>query len=142
MGMAHGVEGRFPFLDHRVAELAASVPPRLKMKALNEKYLLKRAARDLVPSSIVARKKQPYRAPDAQCFLGANRKTPDYVADMLSPERLDQYGLFNSSAVQRLVSKALGGADLGVKDSMSVVGILSTQLLVDRFIRTSPDALD
>lgn len=142
MGMAHGVEGRFPFLDHRIADLAASVPPRLKMKALTEKYLLKRAARGLVPPSIVARKKQPYRAPDAQCFLGANRKTPDYVADMLSPERLDEYGLFNSSAVQRLVSKALGGADLGVKDSMSVVGILSTQLLVDRFIRTPPDALD
>jgi asparagine synthase (glutamine-hydrolysing) len=142
MGMAHGVEGRYPFLDHRVAELAASLPPRLKMKALNEKYLLKRAARGLVPPSIVARKKQPYRAPDARCFVGANRETPDYVADMLSPRRLSEYGLFNPAAVERLVSKARGGEGLGVKDNMSVVGILSTQLLVNQFIKAFPHAGD
>ena len=62
MAMAHSVEGRFPFLDHRVAEFAARIPPRLKMKGLCEKYLLKRASRDYVPDSVVQRTKQPYRA--------------------------------------------------------------------------------
>ena len=49
MAMAHGVEGRFPFLDYRVVQFAARLPVRLKMSALREKYLLKRAAGDLIP---------------------------------------------------------------------------------------------
>ena len=53
MAMAHSVEGRFPFLDYRVAEFAATLPPRLKMHGLNEKYLLKRAFRDVVPQQVV-----------------------------------------------------------------------------------------
>jgi len=43
MAMAHGVEGRFPFLDHRVVELAARIPPRMKLKGLREKHILRRA---------------------------------------------------------------------------------------------------
>lgn len=142
MAMAHGVEGRFPYLDHRVVEFAASVPARLKMKALEEKYILKRAAQGLIPASIAKRKKQPYRAPDARCFLSVNRATREYVDEMLSPARLSEDGLFNPSAVQRLVSKASSGQVLGVKDNMSLVGILSTQLLVDRFIRAFPHVHD
>ncbi len=141
MGMAHGVEARFPFLDHRVVEFAATVPARLKMKALNEKYILKRAAGHLVPPSIAKRKKQPYRAPDAACFFNG-RAVPEYVTAMLSPDRLSQDGLFNPEAVKRLVAKARSGQMLGVRDNMSLVGILSTQLLVHRFIRTRPDAHD
>ena len=49
MSMGNSVEGRFPFLDYRVVEFAATLPPRLKMKVLNEKYLLKRAVKGLVP---------------------------------------------------------------------------------------------
>jgi asparagine synthase (glutamine-hydrolysing) len=52
VAMAHSVEGRFPFLDHRVVEFAARLPPRLKMKALDEKHLLKRCASGLVPDSV------------------------------------------------------------------------------------------
>jgi asparagine synthase (glutamine-hydrolysing) len=137
MGMAHGVEARFPFLDHRLVEFAATVPARLKMKALNEKYVLKRAAGHLVPASIAKRKKQPYRAPDAACFFSAGRQIPEYVTAMLSPKRLSEDGLFNPEAVQRLVSKARSGQMLGARDNMSLVGILSTQLLVHRFIRTA-----
>src|SRR5207245_6239531 len=43
VAMAHAVEGRFPFLDHRVVEFAANLPPGLKMRALDEKYLLRRS---------------------------------------------------------------------------------------------------
>src|SRR5687768_7286650 len=136
MAMAHGVEGRFPFLDHRVVEFAAGLPARFKMKALDEKYILKRAARGLVPRSIADRKKQPYRAPEATSFVGPDRPAPEYVTELLSPSRLASDGLFDPSSVQRLVAKAASGQTLGVKDNMSLVGILSTQLLVDRFVRT------
>ena len=49
MAMAHSVEGRFPFLDHRVVEFACKVPRNLRIKVLNEKYILKRAAGHLIP---------------------------------------------------------------------------------------------
>src|SRR3954447_16815094 len=66
MAMANAVEGRYPFLDYRVMEFAAKLPPHLKMKVLNEKYLLKRAFGKYLPPSITKRPKQPYRAPEAR----------------------------------------------------------------------------
>ena len=72
MLMANSVEGRFPFLDHRVIEYANAVHPKLKMKVLNEKYLLKRAMGRYLPEDIVKRFKQPYRAPSIPAFFGSN----------------------------------------------------------------------
>jgi asparagine synthase (glutamine-hydrolysing) len=53
---------------------------------LDEKFLLKRAVRDLLPATVTNRVKQPYRAPDAQSFL--EQHAPDYVRELLSPERI------------------------------------------------------
>jgi asparagine synthase (glutamine-hydrolysing) len=137
MAMAHGIEGRFPFLDHRLAEFAGRIPPRWKMKGLCEKYLLKRAAGKLVPDEIVQRPKQPYRAPEAVAFFG----TPEhplrnaYAEDMLSSAQIESDGIFRAKAVERLVHKARSGRAIGAKDNMALVGILSTQILVDRMIR-------
>jgi asparagine synthase (glutamine-hydrolysing) len=136
MAMANAVEGRFPFLDHRVVEFANGLHPSRKMKALTEKYLLKRASRGIVPDAIIRRKKQPYRAPDARSFLGGPQGTPDYVEDLLSERRLRADDVFNPSAVHHLVTKVRAGRAIGVKDNMALVGILSTQLLIERFIRT------
>jgi asparagine synthase (glutamine-hydrolysing) len=134
MAMAHSVEGRFPFLDYRVVEFAGRIPPRLKMKVLNEKYLLKRCASGLVPPSVLQRSKQPYRAPEGSCFFhGAPR---DYVDTLLSPARIGQDGIFNPPAVQRLVEKFHQGRATSSKDNMALVGVLSTQLVVDQFTRT------
>jgi asparagine synthase (glutamine-hydrolysing) len=140
MAMAHGVEGRFPFLDHRVAEFAARIPPRHKMRGLNEKYVLKRAAADLVPPAIVARHKQPYRAPDAECFCAAEGQAADaeYVKELLSTERLASEGIFRADAVQLLREKAKQGRARSARDNMAFVGVLSTQLLVDQFVRSHP----
>ena len=140
MAMAHSVEGRFPFLDHRLAEFAARIPPRLKMKALNEKYILKRAAKDLVPQSVIKRSKQPYRAPDAKSFLPPDGTSSrhDYVEELLSPRRIEEDGVFDPDAVAHLVRKVRSGRAIGAKDNMALVGILSTQLVVEQFVRTSP----
>ena len=137
VAMAHSVEGRFPFLDHRVAEFAARIPPRLKMKALNEKYILKRAAGHLVPPSVARRPKQPYRAPDAKSFLddGTRSARHDYVDELLSPRRIREDGIFKADAVEHLVKKFCSGRAIGVKDNMALVGILSTQLVVEQFVR-------
>ncbi len=135
MALAHSVEGRFPFLDVRVMEFANRLPPTLKMRVLTEKYLLKRAARGLIPGAIVARSKQPYRAPDIASFYDAESKRwrDPYVDNMLSREAIDRYGVFDRVAVSALVKKIRKGGAVGIRDNMAFVGILSTQLLVNEF---------
>lgn len=136
MAMANGIECRSPFLDTRVVEFAATIPPRLKMCGLNEKHLLKQATRHLVPESISARSKQPYRAPDILSFFDTSTGVAryEYVDDLLSPAAITAAGVFEPSAVSKLVAKARTGAAIGVKDNMALVGILSTQLLVEQLI--------
>jgi asparagine synthase (glutamine-hydrolysing) len=131
MAMAHSVEGRFPFLDHRVVDFASKLPSEMKMKVLNEKFLLKRAARNLIPESIRLRSKQPYRAPEANCFFRPKRA--EYLDDLLSPKRIEQQGLFHPQAVARLIHKFETGAAIGTKDNMALVGIVSTALLQEEF---------
>jgi asparagine synthase (glutamine-hydrolysing) len=137
VAMAHSVEGRFPFLDYRVVEFAAGIPPHLKMKVLNEKYLLKRCANGLVPPSVMKRPKQPYRAPDGKSFFHGPQL--EYVDALLSSDRIQQDGLFDSLAVKSLVQKFRQGRAIGVRDNMALVGILSTQLVVEQFVRNFGD---
>jgi len=136
MTMANSVEGRYPFLDHRLIEFACTIPPKLRMKVLKEKYILKQAAKHLIPQSVKQRPKQPYRAPDAQSFFNplANSTRNDYVDELLSPDGIQRAGLFKTTAVNKLVEKARKGQVIGAKDNMALVGILSTQLFMAQFI--------
>lgn len=141
MLMASSVEGRFPFLDHRVIEFANRLHPRLKMRALNEKFLLKQAMASHLPREILTRSKQPYRAPDIPAFFSG--RSPPYVDDMLSEEKLRRYGYFDAKKVGFLLNKARRGSAIAYKDNMALVGILSTQLshhfFVERFHQTTPE---
>jgi len=133
MLMGHSVEGRFPFLDHRVIEFANSLHPKFKMKALNEKYLLKQSMKEQLPPSIVKRYKQPYRAPDIPAFI-ENGKLNNKIDYYLDSATISKYGYFNPDKVSRLVRKIEAGRAIGYKDNMAFVGILSTQIWHDRFI--------
>ncbi|MDH5570125.1 MAG: asparagine synthase (glutamine-hydrolyzing) [Gammaproteobacteria bacterium] len=132
MLMKNSVEGRFPFLDHRLIEFANKLHPKLKMKGLNEKYLLKIAMGKYIPDAIVKRYKQPYRAPDIPSFTGKYHK--DYVDYLLSPEKIAEYNYFNPSKVSLLMKKINAGKAIGYKDNMAFMGILSTQCLHSLFI--------
>jgi asparagine synthase (glutamine-hydrolysing) len=134
--MAHSVEGRYPFLDYRMVEFCNRLPPRSKLRGLNEKYLLKRLGAKWLPPEISQRRKRPYRAPIQRSFFG--KSAPDYVGELLSPSRLKQSGLFNPATVSQLVRKAEQTGRLGETDDMALVGILSTQLLHERFVRFRP----
>jgi asparagine synthase (glutamine-hydrolysing) len=140
MAMAHSVEGRFPFLDYRVVEFASRLSPQLKMKVLNEKYLLKAAVGDLIPGTIRNRHKQPYRAPDSQSFRAGGKEAPlfEYVEELLGPRAIQEGGVFDSGAVGKLLAKARQGQIVSMKDNMALVGVLSTQLVIDRFIKNFP----
>jgi asparagine synthase (glutamine-hydrolysing) len=133
MAMAHAVEGRFPFLDHRVVEFCNHLPPHLKMRGLTEKWLLKQLGRKLVPDEIWQRPKQPYRAPIHRSFFG--EQVPEYVCELLSEPALANAGLFKPTAVAGLVRKAEQLGRLGEVEEMALVGILSTQILYQRFVQ-------
>ncbi len=134
MASANAVEARFPFLDHRVIEFANRLPPRYKLRGLTEKYILRKAAQGLLPEGIRRRVKQPYRAPDSQSFFSGGRGE-DYVAELLDPWRLREAGYFDPQAVQQLVAKCRAGRAIGFGDNMAFVGILSTMLADDLFVR-------
>jgi len=135
MAMAHSVEGRFPFLDHRVVEFGNRLPPSLKLNGLTEKYLLKEVSREWLPASISDRPKQPYRAPIHRAFF--NDAPPDYVEELLSTSAIKQSGYFNPNAVDQLVAKLKRGLPLGETDDMALAGIVSTQLVDRQFVSSS-----
>ena len=132
VAMAHSVEGRFPFLDHRVVAFCTNLPPDLKLHNLNEKYLLKKLAQEWLPDEIWQRPKRPYRAPIHRSFF--NSSTPNYVHELLSPGGIKQTNLFNPAAVTQLVKKIERGARISETDDMALAGILSTQLVHHHFI--------
>ena len=126
MLMKNSVEGRFPFLDHRVIEFAQQLHPKLKMKVLNEKYLLKKAMGQYIPSSITNRHKQPYRAPDIPSFLVDKGK--EIISDLLSEDKIKRYDYFDPSKVSMLLRKINAGRAIGFKDNMAFMGVISTQM--------------
>ncbi len=141
MLMGHSVEGRFPFLDTEVMDLACALPDAAKLRGLDEKHVLKRAGLGLVPDRILARTKQPYRAPDAVSFTGPD--APPWVGDVLSGEAVGRAGVFQPRAVERLYRKCLDGEGRGPlsnADNMALVGVLSTGLLHEALLRRPPQA--
>ncbi|WP_298293659.1 asparagine synthase (glutamine-hydrolyzing) [Thiomonas sp.] len=134
MAMAQAIETRFPFLDHRLIAFASRLPSRYKLMGLTEKWLLKRSMDGLLPEALRHRSKQPYRTPDSQSFFHQGEPV-DYVAELFSPARLKDAGYFDPQAAIRLFDKARAGKIIGFGDNMAFVGILSTQLLHEQFIR-------
>jgi asparagine synthase (glutamine-hydrolysing) len=102
MTMANSLEGRSPFLDHHLVEFAASLPSDLKLRGGTSKYLLKRAFRGTLPSSILRRGKRGFAVPIGRWFRGELR---DFLRDHLLSRPFAEAGLFNPAAVRRLVDE-------------------------------------
>jgi asparagine synthase (glutamine-hydrolysing) len=132
VGMAHSVEGRFPFLDYRLIEFSNRLPPALKLNGLTEKYILKKVAQEWLPAQIWQRPKRPYRAPIQRSFY--NPRMQEFVSDLLSPERIQKACIFKPNAVVQLAEKAASSARLSETDEMALAGIISTQLVHQQFI--------
>jgi asparagine synthase (glutamine-hydrolysing) len=132
VSMAHSVEGRYPFLDHRVVEYCLGLRSQDKIKGLNEKYILKKLMNGHLPESVVTRSKQAYRAPVASGLLSSG--APGYLREMLSSDALRKNGFFNPGSVERLVTKMSSGELVTENENMALAGILSTQILSDLFV--------
>ena len=133
MAMANSVEGRYPFLDYRVIEYAATLPEDYKLHLLNEKYILKKMMAGKIPESILTRPKQAYRAPIHTSFFGKN--APSYVEELLSDDSIRSFDSFDPEKVNKLLEKFRAGTNISEMDNMALAGILSTQLVNLLFIR-------
>jgi asparagine synthase (glutamine-hydrolysing) len=131
VAMAHGVEGRFPFLDHRVFAHSTGLAPERKLDGLRDKVALREIAADLLPEEIVARPKQPYRAPEVVPFFGPD--APEWVEESVSPAALASTSIWDPERVEGLLQRCRAGRATGIREGMALVGILSTQLWHEAF---------
>ena len=127
--MAVSLETRAPFLDPRVAEFAARLPLKYKLKGSNGKYILKRAVEDLLPQTILNRPKKGFGIPIAEWLKG--RLNP-LMHDLLSPERLRDQGLFEPEYVQSLIREHETGRASHHKQLWT---LLVFQLWYDNFLQ-------
>jgi asparagine synthase (glutamine-hydrolysing) len=104
MGMAHSLEVRAPFCDHRLIEQTLRIAPRLKLPRLALKGLLKAAFADVLPPEILRRPKQGFMIPLAGWLRGELRPT---LEDLLAPDRVFARGLFEPGVVSALVTAHL-----------------------------------
>lgn len=132
VAMANSVEGRYPFLDYRVMEFAAKLPPTFKMHGLNEKYILKRMMKNRLPESVLKRPKQAYRAPIASSFLSSPSR--EYVMDLLSERDINLTGMFSYNAVKKLIGKISTSTMVTEMENMALAGIISSQLIYHQYI--------
>jgi asparagine synthase (glutamine-hydrolysing) len=101
MTMAAGLEARVPFLDHELVELAASIPPDFKV-AGSGKHILKEAARDVLPSEVIDRRKGYFPVPELKYLNGASL---EFVKDALNSRKARERGIFQRPYIDRLLDE-------------------------------------
>lgn len=135
VAMAHSIEIRMPFLDKRLIEFAGRIPSTRKVLGLNEKFILKKALKGIVPESVRTRTKHPYRAPVHKSLL--HFAGTEYGRHVLSEAEIKRQAVFDPGKVFSLMEKAKSGKKVSEVEAMAMAGIASTQILGDRFTRTS-----
>ena len=106
--MASNLEVRVPFLNREMLEMAARMPPDLKLHGLKRKYILKRALDQVLPREIIWRKKAGFGAPIRSWLRGALRPMID---DLLSADSVKRRGLFRPAEVQNIIAANLSGRE-------------------------------
>lgn len=99
MSMAHSLEVRPPFLDHRIVEFAATLPEEFKVRGPVLKFLLRELMRGKLPETVLTRKKEGFDIPAHKWFRGALRPM---MEDVLSEPAIRASGLFNAEAIARV----------------------------------------
>jgi asparagine synthase (glutamine-hydrolysing) len=100
MSMAHSLEVRPPFLDHRIVEFAASLPERLKIRGGTQKYVLRELMRGKLPETVLKRKKTGFDIPTHDWFRGPLR---GLLRDTVTAEAIGATGIFDGRAIETLI---------------------------------------
>jgi asparagine synthase (glutamine-hydrolysing) len=106
--MAANLEVRVPFLNREMIELAARMPPRLKLRGLTRKYVLKRALENVLPKEVVWRKKAGFGAPIRSWLRGPLQPLVD---ELLSEESVKRRGLFRPAEVKKVIDANFSGRE-------------------------------
>jgi len=133
VAMANSVEGRFPFLDIRLVEWCNRLPAKLKLKGLEEKWLLREVGRDWLPSEIWQRVKRPYRAPIHRSFFHEHSRSMCENGFRRKP--CGEWASFKPAAVNKLVVKVSRGAALGETDDMALAAFFQRSCFIIGFRR-------
>lgn len=132
IGMANSIEGREPFLDHRLVEFALALPPRMKVRRGISKYGLKRAVSDLLPEQVVSRPKQGFGTPMEEWLRGGFGSRAQKA---IRSSALAQRNLLDHDVIDRLFAAHRSGRGDWSKHLWNVYNL---SLWHDRWIAGEP----
>jgi asparagine synthase (glutamine-hydrolysing) len=106
MAMAHGLEGRSPYVDYKMMEFAASIPAGLKLKGRKLKYILRRVASRYLPDDLIGRRKQGFGFPLAEWM---RNELSGFIRGLMSESRFVEQGIFDRNEIQSILDEHIGG---------------------------------
>ncbi len=132
MTMGNSVEARYPFLDINVMEIAMRMPSEFKLKNFDEKYILKKIAKDIIPQDIIKRPKFAFVAPGSSDIL---KQKDEYIDSIMSYERIKKQGIFDADYVEVLKTQYMQ-PDFKLNlpyDSDMLIIVMTMGILLDVF---------
>lgn len=129
LSMATGVEVRVPFLDLDLVKFSTKIPPELKMKGIHTKYLLKKVMERYLPKEVIYRPKTGFGAP-IRTWIKKDLKP--IINERLSEKRINEFGLFNSKAVQQLIQDDYSGK---IDGSYTILSLLAIESWIRQFAK-------
>ena len=131
MEMSHSIEGRVPFLDHKVAEYCAGVPINMKVRGIREKHVLREATRDVLIDEVYNREKHPFTTPPAQ---SDDNPMFELFEDAFSSKALDDQPIYDPDSARAVLSQLRTAP---AEDRFALEGvvqrILSAVMMHERF---------
>ena len=134
MEMAHSVEGRVPFLDHRVAEFAAKLPVDFKIRETTEKYVLREATRDVITPELYARQKHPFMAPPLARSGGVADPLRQRCEDVIRSRDFEDQPFFDAAKARTMLD-AMAASDVpaNVGTSGLLLRVATFSIMQQRF---------
>ncbi len=129
MTMAHSLEGRVPFLDTRLVELAFQIPADIKLKDNEPKYILKKAVEDIIPHEIIWRKKQGFGTSLSEWLKPESKMAPLFV-DAILNSKLRERGILDYDYVNTLVH---AHQERGVEHNFRIWNLVTLSLWYDEW---------
>ena len=106
MTMGFSIEARVPILDHRIINLAATMPKKLKINGWKEKYIFRKTMKEILPKKIIKRRKRPFRMP-FDTYFKENLK--EIAENILSEKNVKKRGYFKYKPIKKIVQKHING---------------------------------